>query len=153
RCIFATVFLSAVWYFTGGHKQENWNKKEVFQTIFCGVFLVLNWVFLFKAFEEMSISVAISIYNLAPIFVIVLGAIFLRERFKISAIFAVMVCFIGSFFIVGADNIHSVDEFIDSGILWAFLSAFCYGATMFLSKNLHSLSPYATTFIQTIVGI
>lgn len=153
RCIFATIFLGGVWFFTGGHKTESWHKKEVIQTLFCGVFLVLNWVFLFKAFEEMSISVAISIYNLAPIFVMILGALFLRERFRFSAILAVMICFIGSFFIVGFDNIQSVDEFLDSGIIWAFLSAFCYGTTMFLSKSLHRLSPYATTFIQTMVGI
>lgn len=152
RCIFATIFLSGLWFFTGGHKTEIWKKKEVVQTILCGVFLVLNWVFLFKAFEEMAISVAISIYNLAPIFVIMLGAIFLRERFRFSAIVAVLICFVGSFFIVGMD-IQSMEQFLDSGIIWAFLSAFCYGTTMFLSKNLHSLSPYATTFIQTIVGM
>lgn len=153
RCIFATIFLSTIWYFTGGHKKEAWNKKEVLQTIFCGIFLVLNWVFLFKAFEEMSISVAISIYNLAPIFVMILGAIFLQERYRFSAILAVIICFIGSFFIVGMDNVKSFDQFIDSGVIWAFLSAFCYGSTMFVSKNLKSLSPYATTFIQTIVGV
>lgn len=153
RCIFATIFLSAVWFITGGHKTEVWKKKEVIQTFLCGIFLVLNWVFLFKAFHEMSISVAISIYNLAPIFVLIFGAIFLKERFRFSAIVAVMICFVGSFFIVGIDNIQSFEQFLDFGIIWAFLSALCYGATMFISKNLHSLSPYATTFIQTIVGI
>ena len=65
-----------MWLITGGHKTEVWDKKEIFQTLICGVFIVLNWVFLFKAFEEMSISIAISIYNLAPIFVLILGAIF-----------------------------------------------------------------------------
>ena len=65
-----------MWLITGGHKTEVWDKKEILQTLICGVFIVLNWVFLFKAFEEMSISIAISIYNLAPIFVLILGAIF-----------------------------------------------------------------------------
>lgn len=80
RCIFATLFLGGLWLITGGLKTEKWNKKQLITTVLCGVFLVLNWVFLFKAFEEMSISVAISIYNLAPIFVLLLGAILLAEK-------------------------------------------------------------------------
>lgn len=153
RCIFATLFLSALWYFTGTHKTEKWNRKEVIQTLFCGFFLVLNWVFLFKAFEEMSISVAISIYNLAPIFVLIMGTLFLKERMTISGLLATAICFIGSIFIVGIDSFQSVDQFMNSGFIWALLSAICYASTMFLSKTLTLLSPYATTFLQTIVGI
>ncbi|MDM5333479.1 DMT family transporter [Ureibacillus composti] len=153
RCIFASVFLSAMWFFTGGHKHEEWNRKEIIQTLFCGIFLVLNWVFLFKAFEEMSISVAISIYNLAPIFVLILGAILLKERMTVRGILATVICFIGSIFIVGIDNFTSIEQFFNSGFVWALLSAICYASTMFLSKTLSSLSPYATTFLQTFVGM
>lgn len=150
RCIFASVFLSAMWFFTGGHKHEEWNRKEIIQTLFCGIFLVLNWVFLFKAFEEMSISVAISIYNLAPIFVLILGAILLKERMTVRGILATVICFIGSIFIVGIDNFTSIEQFFNSGFVWALLSAICYASTMFLSKTLSSLSPYATTFCKRL---
>ncbi|TSI06714.1 DMT family transporter [Lysinibacillus sp. BW-2-10] len=153
RCIFATIFLSLMWYLTGGHKTEQWNKKEIYQTILCGVFLVLNWVFLFKAFEEMAISITISIYNLAPIFVLLLGTLFLRERLTIQGIMAIATCFVGSIFIVGIGNFQSIEQFMNSGFVWALLSAICYALTMFTSKTLQSLSPYATTFIQTIVGV
>lgn len=153
RCICATLFLGGLWLFTGGHKTEVWNKKEVLQTLFCGIFLVLNWVFLFKAFEEMSISVAISIYNLAPIFVLILGTVFLKERITIGNVFAITICFLGSIFIVGIESVLSIEEFMNSGFVWAMLSAICYALTMFFSKQLKGLSPYATTFVQTIVGI
>ena len=153
RCICATLFLSAMWYFTGGHKTEAWNKREVLQTLLCGVFLVLNWVFLFKAFEEMAISITISIYNSAPIFVLILGTLFLKERLTIRNVFAIAICFIGSILIVGIESFQSIDQLIDSGFIWALLSAICYALTMFTSKTLHNLSPYATTFLQTIVGI
>lgn len=153
RCIFATVFLSAVWYITGGHKTEKWNKKEVIQTLCCGIFLVFNWVFLFKAFEEMAISITISIYNLAPIFVLLLGTFLLKEKLTVSGMLATLICFIGSIFIVGLDQFQSPAQFIHSGFVWALLSAICYALTMFISKGLKSLSPYATTFLQTIVGV
>lgn len=153
RCICATLFLGSMWLATGGHKTEKWEKREVGKTLLCGIFIVLNWVFLFKAFEEMSISIAISIYNLAPIFVLILGAVLLAEKMSVGAILATVVCFIGSVFIVGIDNFTSVEDFVGSGFIWAILSAICYALTMFISKTINGLSSYALTFIQTTVGI
>ena len=153
RCICATLFLGGMWLAVGGHKTEKWDRREIGKAVICGIFLVLNWVFLFKAFEEMSISIAISIYNLAPIFVLILGAVLLAEKMSIGAICATIICFIGSVLIVGIDNFTSVDDFIGSGFIWALLSAVCYALTMFTSKTITGLSSYALTFIQTIVGI
>ncbi|WP_190323512.1 DMT family transporter [Rummeliibacillus sp. TYF-LIM-RU47] len=153
RCIFATLFLSAVWALTGSYKKEKWSKKEMLYTIICGVFLVLNWVFLFKAFHDMAISLAISIYNVAPIFLLLLGSVFLKERMSVGAVLAVIVCFLGSFLIVGTKQFSSFSMLIDSGFVWAILSAICYAMTMFIGKGIKELSSYALTFIQTSVGI
>lgn len=153
RCICATVFLGGLWFLTGGHKTEVWQKSEVMKTLICGVFIVLNWVFLFKAFEVMSISIAISIYNLAPLFVLMLGSIFLAEKMGIRSICATAICFFGSILIIGIDSFTSISQFMNSGFVWALLSAICYALTMFTSKTIQGLSSYALTFIQTIVGI
>lgn len=153
RCICATLFLGALWLLFKQYKNESWNRKEVIQTMICGVFLVLNWVFLFKAFEEMSITVSITLYNLAPIFVLILGSLFLKERMTWTNLLAVIVCFIGSLFIIGIQNIQSWSDFTGSGFGWALLSAFCYAMTMLVGKGLHNLTAYATTYIQTAVGI
>ncbi|KOO47264.1 DMT family transporter [Viridibacillus arvi] len=153
RCICATFFLGGIWFFTGGHKTEQWSRQEIIQTLICGVFLVLNWVFLFKAFQEMSISVAITIYNLAPIFVLILGSLFLKEKMTVQAILAVIVCFLGSIFIIGLDQFTSFEALFTSGFVWAMLSAICYALTMFVGKGITHLSAYAMTFVQTAVGI
>lgn len=153
RCICATLFLGAIWLLTGGHKTERWSQKEVVRTLICGVFIVLNWVFLFKAFEEMAISVAISIYNLAPVFVLILGTLFLGEKMTLRAVIAIIACFLGSIFIVGINNFTSVDDLFSSGFVWAILSAVFYALTVFTSKTITNLSAYALTFTQTIVGM
>ena len=101
----------------------------------------------------MSISAAISIYNLAPIFVLIMGTLFLRERINIQSVLAVVICFLGSLFVVGLEQFHSVDNFLNSGFIWAILSALCYAMTMFIGKGIQGLSAYATTFLQTTVGI
>ncbi|MFT9816125.1 DMT family transporter [Lysinibacillus sp. NPDC056185] len=153
RCICATLFLGGMWLITGGHKTEIWDKKEILRTLLCGVFIVLNWVFLFKAFEEMSISIAISIYNLAPIFVLIFGALFLKEKMTIQALLATVTCFIGSMLIIGLNNFMTLSEFMKSGFIWALLSALFYAFTMLTSKTITKLSSYALTYIQTAVGI
>lgn len=153
RCICATLFLSGLWLITKSYKTEQWSRKEVIQTIICGVFLVFNWVFLFKAFNEMEISLAISIYNLAPIFVLILGGIFLKERLTIPAILAIVVCFLGSILIVGVQQVDSLHLLWNEGFIYAMLSAICYAMTMFVGRGVKHLSTYALTFVQTIVGI
>ncbi|MEI4770663.1 DMT family transporter [Psychrobacillus sp. FJAT-51614] len=153
RCICATLFLGLCWLLSGQYKVEDWQKREVLQTIVCGIFLVLNWVFLFKAFEEMSITIAISIYNLAPIFVLLIGSLFLKEKISITSLLAIIVCFLGSIFIIGIKDFSSWSEFLDSGFVWAFLSALCYAMTMLLGKGISHMSAYAMTFVQTTIGI
>ena len=153
RCVFATLFLSLLWYVTGGHKKEQWSKKEVLQTCLAGVFLVLNWVFLFKAFEVMAISLSITIYNLAPIFVLILGTFILKEKLSIQGLLAIIICFIGSILIVEIKNFQSIDLFLNSGFIWALLSAICYALLMLTSKSVKKLSAYTMTFVQTAIGI
>ncbi|GLC86885.1 DMT family transporter [Lysinibacillus piscis] len=153
RCICATLFLGGMWLATGSHRTEVWQRQELIRTLLCGIFIVLNWVFLFKAFEEMSISIAISIYNLAPIFVLLLGAIVLKEKMTIQALVATITCFIGSLFVIGLQNFISLSEFMQSGFVWALLSAIFYALTMLTSKTITKLSSYALTYIQTTVGI
>ena len=153
RCICATVFLGAFWLISGHHKVEVWQKREVMQTIVCGIFLVLNWVFLFKAFEVMSITITITLYNLAPIFVIIIGGLFLKERITVTSILAIVTCFLGSVFIIGIHNFNSLTDFVSSGFGWAILSAICFAMTMLIGKGITGLSAYAMTFVQTSIGI
>ena len=153
RCICATVFLGSLWLISGLHKVEVWQKREVVQTIVCGIFLVLNWVFLFKAFEVMSITITITLYNLAPIFVLIIGSLFLKEKMTLTSILAIVTCFLGSIFIIGVHNFNSLTDFVSSGFGWAILSAICFAMTMLLGKGITQLSAYAMTFVQTSIGI
>ena len=153
RCICATIILTSIWCLIGQHKKETFTKKNVMSTIVCGVFLVLNWVFLFKAFEVMSISIAITLYNLAPIFLLIISFVFLRERLNLLGVIATALCFLGSILIIGLDHLQSVESLKSSGFIWSILSAVCYALTMLTSKRIEQLSSYALTFIQTTVGI
>jgi drug/metabolite transporter (DMT)-like permease len=153
RCISATVFLILFWLLTGKYKAEQWSKKEVLQTLACGFFLVFNWVFLFKSFENTSITVAISVYHLAPVLVLILGAIFYRERLTLLSVTSIILCFIGTVFISDLNAESFRGQGGSAGIKWGLLAALFYAMTTLLSKGIQKLSPYATTFIQTGLGV
>ncbi len=152
RCICATLFLGSAWLITGQSKKEVWDKKEIIQILICGVFLVLNWLFLFMSFEVMSITIAISIYHLAPIMVLIFAAIFLKERLTWVAGLAVAMCFIGTLFIAGINQETQLKDFMASGFFVAFLSALFYALLTLTGKGINITSTYATTWIQTLVG-
>ncbi|GAB6560504.1 DMT family transporter [Bacillus mobilis] len=153
RCICATIFLALCWLVTGHYKSEKWNKKEVMQILACGIFLVFNWVFLFKAFEVMSIIIAISVYHLAPIIVLMIGSIVFQERLTVFAVMSIVICFIGTVLVAGVDGSLSLEKLMSSGMVWAVLAAIFYAFTTLLGKGIQHTSAYAMTFLQTLLGI
>lgn len=153
RCLCATLFLSFCWLVSGQYKTEKWSKREVLQTLACGFFLVFNWVFLFKSFEETSVTIAISVYHLAPVLVLLLGSIIYRERLNVISVSSIIICFLGTALISGINGSTSFTQLMGSGIIWAVLAALFYAFTTLLGKGIHNLSPYTTTFLQTGLGV
>lgn len=153
RCVCASIFLLFVWLLRGKHKQEKWERKEVMQTLLCGVCLVLNWVFLFKAFEETSITIAISVYHIAPILVLIIGSIVFKEKLTVVSVLSIIICFIGSIFISGVTKDSSLESIILSGVIWGAGAAVFYAFTTLLGKGIKNLSSYCITFLQTLLGV
>ncbi|MEW9139404.1 DMT family transporter [Bacillus wiedmannii] len=153
RCIFATIFLSLCWLITGQYKHDKWERKEVIQVLICGFFLVFNWVFLFKAFENMSVTVAISVYHLAPIIVLIIGSIVFKEKLTVLSVISIIICFIGALLIAGINKNFSFDSLMSSGMVWGLLAALFYAFTTLFGKGIKNMSAYAMTFLQTLLGI
>ncbi|MGE7184188.1 DMT family transporter [Peribacillus sp. NPDC006672] len=151
RCICAAIFLCTAWIITGHFKNEVWNFREVMLIIFCAVANLLNWIFLFKSFEQISVTIAISLYHLAPIIVLIIGSFIFREKMTIFSILAISLCFIGTLFIMGTDGFRSSSPDWE-GIIYGIIAAFFYAATMLLGKSITKTSVYATTFLQMFIG-
>ena len=152
RCICACVVLSLVYLFSN-KKKEAVEKKEIGFSVLCGVFLVVNWVFFFRSFEHMSVTVAVSIYHLAPVLVVLLGSFLYREKITLKVMLTVITCFIGTLLVGGMQDYLSLESLMSAGLPWAFGAALFYALTTLMGKKISKLNPILTTIIQTGVGV
>ncbi|WP_217592847.1 DMT family transporter [Cohnella sp. GbtcB17] len=151
RCVCAFAILLAAWLLTGSFKRERWDARETLVVVACGVSNLLNWVFLFTAFRLISVTIAISLYHLAPIFALVAGGLIFRDKLGRAAILSLAGCFAGTMLIMGAGGLGGAPSW--AGMLCGVLAAFFYAATMLLGRSVRQTSVYATTFIQMAIGL
>jgi Predicted permeases len=153
RCISATIFLSAYWLISGQYRHETWQPKEMGVVVIGGIFLILNWIFFFAAFEKTAITVAISIYNLAPIIVLVIGWFFFKDKIRLLGIGAVLLAFVGTVLISGISYADLSGNRSAQGPLLALIAAFLYALVIITGKYIQKASPYLVTIIQTFIGV
>ncbi|MFC3803253.1 DMT family transporter [Cohnella sp. GCM10012308] len=151
RCVCAFAILLAAWLLTGSFRRERWDARETLIVIACGVSNLLNWVFLFTAFRLISVTIAISLYHLAPILALIAGGLIFRDKLGRTAVFALAGCFAGTMLIMGAGFEGTAPSW--KGMLCGVLAAIFYAATMLLGRSVRQTSVYATTFIQMAIGM
>lgn len=152
RCICASLFLGTFWIISGKLRTENWHKKEVLRILVCGIFLILNWIYFFKTIEKSGVTVAISIYHLAPVIVMILGAIIYKERLTVIPVIAILTCFIGTLAIAEINRVDSLHDFFSEGLIFGLLSALFYALLTLTGKGFKYASSYAITTIQVAFG-
>lgn len=152
RCLCATLFLGFFWWQSGQLRRETWYRPEMIRIAICAIFLVLNWLYFFKAIEESGVTIAISIYHLAPVIVMILGAFIYRERLTLIAFMAIIGCFVGTLAIAEINQIHAFAELLSKGLIYGLLSALFYALLTLTGKGFKYTSSYAITTIQVAIG-
>ncbi|MFS0763384.1 DMT family transporter [Peribacillus phoenicis] len=157
RCLCASILLGTI---LGGSTLKTQQPREIpiprreyLLALLCGVFLIVNWVFFFRSLEVMPITVAVSIYHLAPVIVLLLGSVIFKEKITKMGLVFFFVCFLGTLLVGGIHQHTTVAGFLSTGVLWVFAAAFFYALTSITGKGIQMLSPLLTTVIQTSLGV
>ncbi|MDR3259030.1 MAG: DMT family transporter [Fusobacteriaceae bacterium] len=117
-----------------------------------GLMLCLNWAFVFTAYMYTSISNAILCYYMAPIFVMILSPVILKERFlKIKYLF-VFLSILGMGFLIGA-NLNNLDNRNLIGIGFGILSAVFYATLIISSKLIKNINSIEVALYQFFIII
>ena len=116
-----------------------------------GILLGLNWVFLFEAYRYTSVAVATLCNYMAPIFIVVVSPIALKEKLTLKKGACVVAAFLGMVLIsqVFTNGIGGSDGL---GVLFGLIGAVFYAAIVILNKKLTDINSIDRTIVQLIVS-
>ncbi|MEC1528503.1 DMT family transporter [Bacillus spizizenii] len=144
------LFLTLV--FINKRKSFSWQKIKS-----CGIFLFLsgialggNWIFLYQSYEYTTLTNATLGYYFAPVFVMLLSPIFLKEKLSLKKVICIFVAVLGMMFIVGNGVSASGREDL-IGIILGLIAAAFYAALMLLNKFIKEMNRLEVTIIQLLV--
>jgi len=128
-------------------------RKNLLKLIFSGIALGLNWILLFQAFAYTTIPYATLSYYCAPLFVILLAPIFLKEKLTNIKIVAVAMAMAGLFLMLNVTSAHTGNSYNHTiGILYGLCGAVLYAGIILTNKFIKSLSSFEITFAQLVMA-
>lgn len=132
---------------------EEKSKKDLLILILSGVAVGFNWVFLFNAYNFTTVSNATLGYYFAPVIIVFLSPIFLKENFTLKRSVSVIIAMMGLFLIVKSQAGLTDGDFDHvKGISIALGAACFYAAVVMLNKNIKGYGDFERTFVQLLVA-
>lgn len=147
RCLIGALLIGCMLLRT---KQKIKFNKETSQVALAGIFLVLNWVFLFKSFQISNITIGNMSYYLQPLMLVILGIFFYKEKVSIANWLLMALALTGVLLTIDIYNLQS--PHILMGVFYALIAALLYSfLTMMMKYN--NTSYFQVIFIQLFIGI
>ncbi len=118
-----------------------------------GICIGANWILLFEAYRYTTVAIATLCYYLAPIFVILVSPLLLKERLTARKAACAAVALLGMTIVSGVwGGAGGVSSSGWRGILFGVGAAACYAAVQLLNRRLGALSAYEKTISQLAVA-
>lgn len=147
RCLIGAIIIGL--FVIKTKKSVKINKSLIIITI-AGIFIVLNWILLFKSFQLASITVGNMSYYLQPIILVLMGALIYKEKITLKNLILIFLSFSGVLLTMDITKIHSGNIIL--GAFFAIIAAFLYSIVTILMKNIKN-DFYLVIFIQLSVGV
>lgn len=148
RTMLGSLFLAAAVVLTGRFDFSALKRDAAAATL-GGAALGLNWVLLFAAYRETSVSMATLVYNCGPMLVLALSPVLFGERLTRGKLAAVAAVAAGVFCISGSVGLHSPRA---AGLLLAGGAALFYAAMIVCNKRVTTLSGLHCALYELIVS-
>ena len=113
-----------------------------------GIALGANWIFLFEAYRHTTIAIATISYYLAPIFIVVLSSLILREKPTLIKGICIMAALIGLALVLGVFTTPLQAAGNKTGIIYGISAAAAYASLTLMNKFMKGLSSMEATIAQ-----
>ena len=159
RCAFGALALLAWCLATGRGRELLLSGRARWVACATGVLMVMNWALFFAAIPRTSIAVATVIFHIQPIWVIVFGALFLREAVSPAQWLSTLAALGGLVLTTGlldggasAAAAGSIGGGYLAGVLMCLGGSLCYAGVTLLANTQKAISPFAMALWQCLVG-
>ena len=115
-----------------------------------GVALCGNWTFLFEAYRYTSIATATLCYYMAPIIVILVSPIFLKEKLTARKLLCVLTALAGMVLVSGIGQEGGSANM--TGVFFGLCAACCYASIVIFNKKIKPMAAYDKTIVQLGLG-
>ena len=146
RGALGTLFLLVVVQFMRRRMDTESIRRNFKHLLIAAVALGFNWIFLFEAYRLTSIATATLAYYMAPVILILLSSLILKERVGLAKWICVICALIGMSLIAGIWE--GSDQIALSGIVMGLLAACFYATIVINNKFLNGLNPYDSAIVQ-----
>lgn len=152
RAVIGVLFLLAVIALRKRRTPKETLKKSLPLLAFSGVFIGFNWILLFEAYCYTTVSAATLCYYMAPIIVILLSPIFLKDKLTVKKGVCALVSFCGMMLVSGIfrTGFESTGEI--KGILFGLGAAVLYAFVVLMNKKISGVDAVEKTFVQLFAG-
>ena len=148
RGIIGVVFLLAVMMVLGKKISKEAIKANLAVLCVSGALIGFNWIFLFESFNYTTVATGTLCYYMAPVFVILMSPIVLKEKLTLRKLICAMVALAGMVFVSGFFEVGISDKGELIGVLFGLAAGLLYGIIMLLNKKLKDIEGYDKTLVQ-----
>lgn len=122
--------------------------------VLSGVFLTLNWTFLFEAYRHTTLPTAELAYEMAPVFVMLVAPFVLGEKLTRTKVVCLALAVCGMVLVSGVLEPGAAVGVTPLGVGLGLVAACFYAAVMVLGQFLDDVDPYTKTIVQLgVAGI
>ena len=146
RSVIGALFMAAVILVTGKKPNIQAIKKNWILLLLSGGALGFNWICLFEAYRYTTVAVATLCYYMAPVFVIILSPIVLKERLTALKILCTAAAVAGIILISGGGGGSA------KGIALGLAAAMMYCAILLMNKKMEGIDALEKTLCQLSVS-
>lgn len=122
-------------------------KNNALPLVISGFFIGANWLALFEAYNYTTVAIATLCYYMAPVFVIIVSPVVLKEKLTLQKVICVCVSLTGMLLISGVLKQNNEGSSF-WGIILALIAAVLYACVIFINKKIHNIGSYDKTVIQ-----
>ena len=123
-------------------------KKKALPLFISGGFIGINWILLFESYRYTTVATATLCYYMAPILVILVSPLLLKERLTAKKLICVVAALLGMVFVSGILQSEGFSLSEIKGVLLGLGAALFYASVVLINKKLTDVPTYEKTAIQ-----